>query len=162
MSRTKVDHPVRVCDSCGALFKPKRSDTTLCRETDCVRDRLRVIQHRSYLKHRPRRTEDDRKWYRDNPTHILCINAKRRARKFGVAFDIGPEDVYIPEFCPILKTERLVRHTRYAPSLDRKDNSKGYIKGNVWVISLLVNTMKNSATPEQLKEFGEWASNWRP
>ena len=41
----------------------------------------------------------------------------------------------------------------YTPSLDRIDPTKGYIKGNVWVITKRANTMKNSATREELLKF---------
>ena len=35
-------------------------------------------------------------------------------------------------------------------SIDRIDSTKGYEKGNVWVISGRANRIKNDATPEEL------------
>ena len=43
-----------------------------------------------------------------------------------------------------------------SPSLDRVNPKFGYIKGNVIMMSMLANQMKNSATPEQLKQFSEY------
>ena len=43
-----------------------------------------------------------------------------------------------------------------SPSLDRIDSTKGYIPGNVMMMSNLANKMKNNATPKQLKQFGRY------
>lgn len=91
----------------------------------------------------------------------MLAGAKTRSRAKNLDFNITLDDIIIPEFCPILET-KLTRgdHKRWeAPentiSLDRIDPTKGYIKGNVRVISTLANTMKNNATKEQLKLFAK-------
>ena len=40
-----------------------------------------------------------------------------------------------------------------SPSIDRIDSNKGYIKGNVRIISLRANMMKNDANLQELEEF---------
>jgi hypothetical protein len=93
-------------------------------------------------------------WSRSHPEHMLWIRAKRRAAKMNVPFDIEKSDIVIPKFCPILGIEMAygvggVKPN--SPSLDRIVPSKGYIKGNVWVISFKANTIKNDATLEELE-----------
>ena len=90
-------------------------------------------------------------------THMLTA-AKKRAAKKNLEFNLTKEDIILPEFCPILgiKLEKGTKNNySYTYSLDRIDNSKGYVKGNVQVISQLANSMKNAATPQQLKSFSE-------
>lgn len=77
----------------------------------------------------------------------LWHSAKTRAKRKGLAFDISIEDIIIPESCPILKS-KLIK-----PSLDRLDNSKGYVKGNIRVISFYANTVKNSLSIEEIKNL---------
>lgn len=88
----------------------------------------------------------------------MLATSRRRASKLGLEFNLTIEDILIPEQCPILGI-KLIRQTnkgrsaKCSPSLDRIDSSKGYIKGNVWVISMLANAMKNEANKEELLKF---------
>lgn len=71
--------------------------------------------------------------------------AKSRANKKGREFSIELSDITVPTTCPVLGTPMV------GPSLDRIDSSKGYVKGNVRVISKRANTLKNNATIEELE-----------
>jgi hypothetical protein len=97
--------------------------------------------------------------YYENPERVLYSAAKVRAKKLDLDFDLEKSDIVIPELCPILQVP-MVKGGKYAPSLDRLDNSKGYVKGNVWVISRKANTMKSDATQAELKCFAEWAAKY--
>ena len=99
-------------------------------------------------------------WQRNNPERSMLKSARHRAKRKGLPFNIELSDIVIPETCPILGIDifRTTGHggAENSPSLDRIDNSKGYVKGNVQVISLAANMMKSSATPEQLIVFANW------
>ena len=84
-----------------------------------------------------------------DPRSPLWSRAKYRAKQKGREFTITKEDIVIPDICPLLGTPI------QSPSLDRIDSSKGYIKGNVWVISNRANTLKNDATLTELKTLVE-------
>lgn len=91
-----------------------------------------------------------------NPACYIFTGAKGRAKRKNIEFTITLEDIIIPEFCPILGVKLVPGYKnnyRYSPSLDRIDNTKGYIPGNVAVISCMANSMKNSATKEQMILF---------
>jgi len=71
-------------------------------------------------------------------------------------FDLTIDDIVIPEKCPLLDISFIVgekNNYQFSYSLDRKDNSKGYTKDNIWVISVKANSMKNNATREELRAF---------
>lgn len=85
--------------------------------------------------------------------------ANRRDK--GLTWDISPNEIIINEYCPFLGTKLTYTKINKGDSVindttasnDRFDNSKGYVSGNVWVISRLANTMKNAATIDELKTF---------
>lgn len=83
----------------------------------------------------------------------MLNRSKSRAKKKGFEHNIDLDDISIPDKCPLLgipifKGESSVQEN--SPTLDRIDSSKGYVKGNVWVISYKANTIKSNATPEEL------------
>ena len=84
-----------------------------------------------------------------DPRSPMWSRAKYRAKQKSLDFNITKEDIIIPDTCPLLGTPM------ESPSLDRIDSSKGYIKGNVWVISNRANTLKNDATLQELKTLVE-------
>lgn len=95
--------------------------------------------------------------YSTNPSQYLWMSAKGNAKIEGRDFTITPEDIVIPEFCPLLGTVLTrtfgVGRVDTNISIDRIDNSKGYIPGNIWVISDLANRMKRDASISQLQAF---------
>ena len=96
-----------------------------------------------------------------NPKIPIIGNARQRAKFFGVPCTLKPADFEIPEFCPVLGI-RLThgsnkRSTPSSPSLDRLIPSKGYVKGNVTIISKLANSIKSSATSaDQVRRVYMW------
>ena len=97
--------------------------------------------------------------HRLNPAKELYRAAKRRAKNKLLEFSITLEDIVVTESCPILQIPLIVGQDKIhdsSPSLDRIDNSKGYISGNVQVISNLANRMKNSASDDLLIKFAKW------
>ena len=85
----------------------------------------------------------------------LYFRSKASAQTRGIEFSISKEDIVIPEHCPVLLTP-FEYNTEQTMSVDRIDNSKGYIPGNIQIISRRANTMKNSASREDLINFAHW------
>ena len=96
--------------------------------------------------------------HKATPEYTLWEKARLRARRKGVPFDIAPEDVIIPETCPLLGIK--LEHQKGAwggstPSLDRKVPSMGYVRGNTWVVSFRANLLKNNASRKELETLVE-------
>lgn len=88
----------------------------------------------------------------------MIADARKRAKKKNLPFDISIEDIYVPDVCPVLGITLEIGRDDLdtSPSLDRLDPAKGYVKGNVNVISYRANTLKNNATSEELLKVVKW------
>lgn len=105
--------------------------------------------------YRAKRAKYTREYRQSSTENRMLTAAKDRSKLMGLDFNLELSDIVIPEICPVLAVPMIVRG-RHAPSLDRIEPTKGYVKGNIQVISRKANTMKNDATPEELKEFALW------
>jgi hypothetical protein len=105
------------------------------------------------VKYKHLSTPEFNMWYKTK------LNAhKNKNKKQGESFfNISVEDIIIPKYCPYLGVELITdkdkcNHPNYY-TIDRIDSSKGYVKGNIQIISFLSNIMKNNATIDELLTF---------
>lgn len=140
MKKNREGHLVsdthRECTNCGAIFEIT-SKMTLCKT--CNSNRVKS----------------------QTPEWKMHQRAKQRCKKNGREFNIKVSDIAIPDKCPILGIDINMNSGKSgayksSPSLDRIDNSKGYLPDNIQVISQAANAMKRDASWEELKLFAEW------
>ena len=85
----------------------------------------------------------------------LLYSARRRSKKYGYKFDLKLEDIETPELCPVYGLKLQYNETTsrdLSASLDRIVPNKGYVKGNVVIISGIANRHKSDMTEYQLKQ----------
>lgn len=99
------------------------------------------------------------KYRHDNPEKRILNDARKRALNRNLEFNIELSDIIIPTHCPLLEiplnTKATVKERDFSPSLDRIDINKGYIKGNIRVISFLANAMKRDVNKILLLKFSK-------
>lgn len=96
-----------------------------------------------------------------DPIGVLLAAARQRARRKGVLFSICREDIRLPALCPVLGIALELAwggRKDNSPSLDRIDNRKGYIPGNMAVISWRANRIKSDANAEELQKVASYAA----
>jgi hypothetical protein len=87
----------------------------------------------------------------------LRKSACRRGAKYNAwEFTITEDDLGWPTHCPVLPWIELhypghYRHDPAGASLDRIDHEKGYVPGNVRVLSLRANLLRKDITYEELR-----------
>ena len=140
----------RVCDVCNQeknlshfSLLDKTRKTTTERKSTCKKCSVSI-----------RQTEKLNRDWKVDAAKLLYKNIKSRCKRTGREFSIDLEDISIPEKCPVFGFD-LKREDKKtwmcAPSVDRIDSSKGYIKGNVTVVSRRANILKRDATVEELE-----------
>ena len=143
-------------------------------DPDKQREYQREYMKKYYQKNIEVQRERSRKYYKENKEahHEICrkhrqerpwINMTIKARgRTNLPFNITSE--YIKSIwpednkCPALGIEfkrGVGKSIDSSPTLDRIDNSKGYIKGNVQIVCNLANKIMSSATPEQVIQVGK-------
>lgn len=138
----------------GVLYVGARWIRRKCRRCDsasCV-ERARSSPEKIARKYATNRAYETR-----HPERILLAGARKRAQKLGIPCTITEADIHIPEVCPILGVRLESRGPRSnAPSLDRIIPHLGYVPGNVAVLSLRANSIKNDASADLHRRIADW------
>lgn len=90
---------------------------------------------------------------------LWLSNCKHRASKKGVPFNLTLEDIVFPDVCPVLGIPMVMRAGKFhdnSPSIDRMVPAKGYVKGNVQIISYRANRLKAHGSLEDLRKVVTW------
>lgn len=124
------------CANCGTAYTPKSPNQKFC-SVNCQANKYREL--------RPFET----KWTR----------WKASAKARGYEFTITEDDVAWPDVCPYLgiKLDYAASNDRQDDtcSLDRIDSTRGYVPGNVQIISSKANRLKNDASISELETFAK-------
>lgn len=138
------------------IFKEKRNNNQQEVRANRTEEELKEYRKRDAARASTSRAKD--------PIKHMLYDAKKRAKAKGLEFDLVPSDLEVPEFCPVLGIPLFVggsKRSHNSPSLDRVDNSRGYTKDNVCIISLRANTLKNDATAEELKAIVDYMEGYK-
>lgn len=123
-------------------------------------DKVRAINQRFVSEHKDKKAKYNKEWRTKNYVQQYMLqNARNRAKKYGIPFDLSSEDITVPELCPVLGTPIAKSNGKLndnSPSLDRLVPALGYVKGNVRVISWRANRIKSDASVEELRKLVEY------
>lgn len=150
---------LKSCRLCGKLkplsFYNKRKDSGKFR-TECLECKSKL--HRKWYEKNGIKVKQKSKELRINNQHRSLLNScKFSALKKNLDFNLKIEDIVIPKLCPFLNIEITnIQGSGFIgsnASVDRIDPTKGYIKGNIQVISRKANHMKLNASRLELLTF---------
>lgn len=90
----------------------------------------------------------------------MLIGVKARAKELGISFNLSLDDVIIPEKCPVFGNAFIrgnCKGTKHggnprSPTIDRIVPTKGYIKGNVCIVSMKANDIKETSSLKELED----------
>ena len=125
-------------------------------------ERRRSSEFKAYLRNyrQGEGFQEYRKGYASKNSDRFMLNrAKSRSIKRGVPFSVLLHEIEIPLVCPVLGIvlERgKERHTDNSPSLDRIFPDRGYVPGNIAVISQRANRIKNNGTANEHRKIAAW------
>jgi hypothetical protein len=148
--------------------KPNSKKCTKCGESKLVEkfgsDKSKKDGLHSHCK--KCKAQDQQRRINCNRGKNLLTVVKARAKKKGLDFNLEEEDIIIPAKCPVLGEPLKVNiggkcNSPNSPTLDRIDNNKGYVKGNVQIISWRANKIKADASLEELLKIVAYMEKYK-
>ena len=147
-----------VC-SCGNTMNIGAKSCWPCRVSKIHEKQLLQGPYRLRAAVKTKRATWTREWTRSNINSTLLTHARRRAKSCGVPCSITKADITVPELCPALGIPLIIGEagpTDNSPTLDRVIPTMGYVPGNIAVISMRANRLKNDGTIEDFEKILCW------
>src|SRR3954467_15879500 len=131
-----MDRNVGLFPLCSRHGKPTKRH--ICRECNAA-------YMRGYLRRRRH----------EMPGRSLWDRARKRAKDRGLPFALAKNSIAVPLTCPALGMPIQFRGRRSAcsPSLDRIVPERGYVPGNIRVVSDRANRLKGKRSLEELRRL---------
>src|SRR6266436_5014533 len=148
----------------NAAYYQKNRARLLAKQTAYYWQNKEVLCERGRERRKQNRSKAAKQGIATRLRHLeryILRSARYRARKKNIPFSITVKDIHIPSRCPVLGISLRSnlgnkKPGRDSPSLDRIDSSKGYVPGNVMVISWRANDVKGNGTIEELRRVADW------
>lgn len=155
------------CKKCSSLLGKKWRETNSKYNKEYYINNANHIRDNQIKRYRTKKTNE--------PWYIAYCIIKQRAKEKNIEFDLDIE--YIKsiwtDICPVLGIplkcaifeSGLTRKTSKArpldnsPTIDRIDPAKGYIKGNICIMSYRANMIKNCGTLEEHEKIVAFLQN---
>lgn len=151
-------HPQAKCKNCGRVIQGNNVTGYCSVNPECNREREKI---KNAARHASGKVAQ---WRARNRDSQMLASARTRAKEAGVPCTITRQDIQDvwTDKCPIFGYELKSNHDgthshqRESHSLDRINPAKGYVPGNIQILSQRANAMKSDATPEELLQFADW------
>lgn len=125
------------------------------------KDNIKRKSKEHYRNNKERILQENKDYRRtkEGSINYLYKSAKSRSKKYNIIFNLELNDIVIPDMCPVLGIE-LVQGDGVSfdgsPTVDRIIPELGYTKGNIIVVSMKANRIKNNSTLDELKKVYEY------
>lgn len=152
-----------LCKICAPLYNKKYKTKHYVKNKEALNEKARKYWHenkeqrtaydKEYRNKFPdKRPQACKRWRNSRPEQIILYNARRSAKIRNQECTLTLEDIIIPKNCPICNVLLTIQtKNKDSASIDRIDNSKSYIPGNIGIICWGCNKLKSNASLEHLQ-----------
>lgn len=162
---TEEERKKRNSERCKRWLEEKRLNGTLdsynkeryAKNKDNIKKKSK--EHYRNNKERILQENKDYRRTKEGSINYLYKSAKSRSKKYNIIFNLELNDIVIPDMCPVLGIQ-LVQGDKVSfdgsPTVDRIIPELGYTKGNIIIVSMKANRIKNNSTLDELKKVYEY------
>lgn len=109
---------------------------------------------------RKKKYDDNRHWVKEQTKQYqIWYHLYKKCNSKNIPFDLTPEDIEITDVCPIFNVSFEEKGPN-SPTIDKIIPEKGYVKGNICMISNRANRIKDNGTAEEHRLIAKYIDDW--